>query len=193
MTEALRSVDLASSHAFRNLTMFPLIAKGERTADYLTLDEALATGAVRITETSESGTVPELSLRNDGNTRVLLLDGEELLGAKQNRVLNLTILVPAVSDVRISRVVCRVPRAPPVLHRAAHAVSAEEGCREYADRRRLDARLPRTGPGGNAIAMKKAARLDSESDTGAMSAVFDRHEASVAAPPPPPPLTTDSS
>jgi hypothetical protein len=32
---------------------------------------------------------------------VLLLDGEELVGAKQNRVLNLTVLVPAVSKTVI--------------------------------------------------------------------------------------------
>jgi hypothetical protein len=35
-----------------------------------------------------------LKVVNRGDVAVLLLDGEELVGAKQNRVLNLTILVP---------------------------------------------------------------------------------------------------
>ena len=43
---------------------------------------------------SESGRVPELTIVNDGPVPVLLLDGEELVGAKQNRIVNLTILVP---------------------------------------------------------------------------------------------------
>ena len=47
-------------------------------------------------EVSEGGHVPETEeIVNEGELSVLLLDGEELLGAKQNRVLNLTILVPA--------------------------------------------------------------------------------------------------
>jgi hypothetical protein len=50
---------------------------------------------VRVTEVSREGSVPDLCLVNDADRPVLLLDGEELRGAKQNRVLNLTILAPA--------------------------------------------------------------------------------------------------
>jgi hypothetical protein len=39
--------------------------------------------------------VPQLLFINDAMRPVLLLDGEELVGAKQNRVLNLTVLAPA--------------------------------------------------------------------------------------------------
>ena len=38
--------------------------------------------------------MPELRFENLGQKPVLLLDGEELIGAKQNRVVNLTILAP---------------------------------------------------------------------------------------------------
>jgi hypothetical protein len=61
----------------------------------MTLDEALSSGRVRVTEVSREGSVPDLCLVNDADRPVLLLDGEELRGAKQNRVLNLTILAPA--------------------------------------------------------------------------------------------------
>jgi hypothetical protein len=43
--------------------------------------------------------VPELRLVNKGDQRVLVLDGEELRGAKQNRVLNTTILVSHFSTL----------------------------------------------------------------------------------------------
>ena len=182
---ALNAVDLAAAYSFRNLTVFPLIARADRTPDYVTLDEALATGAVRITETSESGTVPELSLRNYGTARVLLLDGEELIGAKQNRVLNLSILVPPVSDLvipvscvesgrwrHVSRHFSAAPRAQFAEGRAARMRTVTDSMRREGSRRsdqgevwaRIDA---------------KAASLGAASDTSAMSDVFERHEASV--------------
>jgi len=58
---------------------------------YLMLDEALAAGLASVTEVSVDGSVPELRLQNLAPSPVLILNGEELLGAKQNRVVNLTI------------------------------------------------------------------------------------------------------
>ena len=63
--------------------------------------DALALGTVQIGETSEAGRVPELRVLNHGDRAVFLLDGEELIGAKQNRVLNLSILVPPHSESTI--------------------------------------------------------------------------------------------
>ena len=69
--------------------------------DYLTLDEALARKMAEITEVSAGGSVPDLLFRNKGDQAVFLLDGEELVGAKQNRILNITILAPAHKDTVI--------------------------------------------------------------------------------------------
>ena len=183
---ALNAVDLAAAHAFRNLTMFPLIAKGERTPDYLTLDEAMAGGTVRITEVGQAGTVPELSLRNDGLTRVLLLDGEELLGAKQNRVLNLTILVPPVSDLvipvscvesgrwrHVSRDFSSSPRTHFAEGRAAKMRTVTESMHREGSRRSDQGQV------WGAIAAK-ASSLGTDSETGAMADVFERHADRVA-------------
>jgi hypothetical protein len=60
---------------------------------YITYDEAVKKKAITVTEVSEGGSVPQLSLINKGAQRVLILDGEQLVGAKQNRILNTTILV----------------------------------------------------------------------------------------------------
>lgn len=89
----------AAVHA--NLTLFPLLG-GERHAPlYLTLDQALADGRFRIEELTDAGSVPTLRAVNGGDRPVLLLDGEELVGAKQNRVLNLSILVPPGKTLEI--------------------------------------------------------------------------------------------
>ncbi len=49
----------------------------------------------------EAGDVGELAVRNPLDLGVLLYDGEELVGAKQNRILNLSVLLAAGSTTRI--------------------------------------------------------------------------------------------
>ena len=61
----------------------------------------MAAGTLQVTEVDESGSVPELLATNTGDEMVLLLDGEELVGAKQNRILNITLLAPAMQDTVI--------------------------------------------------------------------------------------------
>lgn len=85
-----------------NMTILPLFDEtAPLVADYLPFGMAQRTGEIRITEVSASGSVPTLSVQTLGDTAVLLLDGEELIGAKQNRIVNLTILVAAKTTVDI--------------------------------------------------------------------------------------------
>ena len=82
------------------LAVFPLdlSADGEGPG-YITLHQAIAEGSAVVTEVSEGGSVPDLRIVNKGQRRVLVLDGEELRGAKQNRILNTTILVGKQSSL----------------------------------------------------------------------------------------------
>jgi hypothetical protein len=70
------------------------------TAHYVTLDEALPLG-FRVREVSDAGLVPELLVENPLAQNVLLYDGEELVGAKQNRILNVSVLVRAGTKLPI--------------------------------------------------------------------------------------------
>ncbi|HXH06207.1 MAG TPA: DUF6569 family protein, partial [Vicinamibacterales bacterium] len=97
----LENVRLAPDITWRSLAMVPLVGDDAPAADYVPLDEALAGGRVTITEVSDAGRVPELCVVNDGDRAVLIVDGEELVGAKQNRIVNLSILVPARSRLVI--------------------------------------------------------------------------------------------
>lgn len=81
------------------LTMIPILAPLLGEPVWLTLAEAGE--RVRITEVSEAGSVPDLEVTNAADQPLLLLDGEELVGAKQNRVLNMTVLVAAGATVTI--------------------------------------------------------------------------------------------
>ena len=84
----------------RGIVVTPLFPRRDPVASYVTLDEALPRG-LRITETSDSGTVPELLVENPTDNNVLLYDGEELVGAKQNRIVNVSVLVGAGAKLPI--------------------------------------------------------------------------------------------
>ena len=105
ITDLLSRVSLGPARTHRALGAFPVLLSPAPEADqtplYLVLDEALATGRFRVTEISDAGSVPQLRALNDLDRAVFLLDGEELVGAKQNRVLNLSLLVAAGSKTDI--------------------------------------------------------------------------------------------
>jgi hypothetical protein len=84
------------------LTMVPIHLDGAAPPiDYMPLGQAIASGRARLAEISEGGSVPLLAVRNDSDVALFILDGEELIGAKQNRVVNLSILVPPKSVLPI--------------------------------------------------------------------------------------------
>lgn len=103
MTVSMNFADLRIGDpvSWESLTVFPLFSDTARPVDYLLSDEAIAAGKLAVQEVSESGTVPELQVSNDADIRVLFLEGEQLIGAKQNRMLNTSLLVAAKAKTRI--------------------------------------------------------------------------------------------
>lgn len=94
------AIQLGEPIEYRGVTLTPLYPRTDATAAYITLEEALPLG-FRITEVDAAGAVPELLAANPLDHAVLLYDGEELIGAKQNRILNVTVLVAARSETPI--------------------------------------------------------------------------------------------
>jgi hypothetical protein len=89
------SVRIGSPIERQNLSIFPLFAEDVvHEPRYTTVGNALFAGSAKITEISEGGSVPTLNLENLTDIPVLIIDGEELLGARQNRISNLTVLAP---------------------------------------------------------------------------------------------------
>ena len=88
------SLQLGDPVEHRGIVFAPLFPRRTPDAAYVTLEHALPLG-FRVDEVSESGAVPELVVRNPTDQDVLLYDGEELPGAKQNRILNVTVLAAA--------------------------------------------------------------------------------------------------
>lgn len=185
VNDELNAVEVGLSQAFKNITMFPLLRQDALESNYLTLDEALEAGTARVTEVSEGGTVPELEFLNEGDVPVLLLDGEELVGAKQNRVLNLSILAPSNKSIKIpvscveagrwsyrSRNFASSPRAMYARGRAAKSGHVSRSMRDAGNRRSDQ------GDIWNNIA-EKSERMSVKSETGSMSDIYERKEVAM--------------
>ncbi|SHF18514.1 hypothetical protein SAMN02745218_01634 [Desulfofundulus australicus DSM 11792] len=97
----LHTLRVGEPQAFENLTVFPLMGTQFQEPGYLLLGEALAYGLLEVREVSEAGSVNEVLVINKGDLPVLLMDGEILTGAKQNRVVNASILVAAHVALKI--------------------------------------------------------------------------------------------
>jgi hypothetical protein len=168
---------------YRNLTLFPLLRPEPDCAepDYLLAEDAMVQGLIQITEMADRASVPELRLQNNSPRAVLLLDGEELLGAQQNRVLNLTILAPPhqvtiipVSCVEAGRWYLQSNTFSPASHvmyaraRAARTSQVTHAMRATGTRRSDQSAVWRD------IAAK-ASRMGADSPTQSMAAVYERH------------------
>jgi hypothetical protein len=185
ITDTLRSLEIGQPQHFRNLTAFPLLRRDTKQADYITFSQAVQKGTASITEVSEGGSVPELLLDNTGDENVLILDGEELIGAKQNRIANLTVLAAAnsktvlpVSCVEHGRWSYRsadIKTSGRTKYNRARAAKA--GALKHNQK---NTRPPGAHQGmvWDNIAAKQA-RMSVRSETSAMADMFDQHETPI--------------
>ena len=199
---ALASVTIGPEVTFENLTMLPLLRCTRSTTststagthgastpstNYVVLDDALHSGVADITELDGHGSVPELKFANRGIYPVLIVDGEELVGAKQNRVVNLTILVAPqtnltipVSCVEAGRWRARshgfrsAPRAQFATGRAKRVAQVTYSLKARGDRRSDQAEVW-------ADIAEKSSRMNAPSPTSAMDAIFVDHATSIDA------------
>ena len=116
-----------------SLTVYPLLSPDGGGLGCVLLPDAIRAGTLRITEVGQ-GSVPELVAINTGITDVLILDGEQLIGAKQNRMASRSIggfsresnsIAAYVSRSRSATVACfrgpALPRATPTGESMAHS------------------------------------------------------------------------
>jgi hypothetical protein len=97
----LSSLKMGEPRVHNGLGLWPVFAEMRPNPAYIMLVDALSHGGFKITEVSEGGSVPNLRVINETPHHVLLFDGEELKGAKQNRILNTTILIASGSSLDV--------------------------------------------------------------------------------------------
>jgi hypothetical protein len=182
-------VTIAAPQSAGGLTLFPLLGAEATGADYDLLPDALDAGTVVITEVSEAGSVPELLATNQGLRDVLMLDGMQLIGAKQNRTVSRTILLAAGTTTRIP-VSCMeqgrwrpttpgmrsgMYHSPAKVRRRTRAVEsshADRGPAEAKPRSPAELLSMAQGPVWDAI-HESSCKLGAYSRTGALDDVYD--------------------
>ena len=97
----LEQLKVGRKQSYKNLALYPLLSTYNLGLEYLMLDEALSENLIEIVEKDSDGSVPELRVMNKSPKMILILDGEELVGAKQNRIVNTTILVQGNATIVI--------------------------------------------------------------------------------------------
>ena len=181
----LEKTKVGRKQFYRNLAVYPLLSTYSVSIDYLLLDEALSEGLMEVVEVDKEGSVPELKVNNKSPQMILILDGEELVGAKQNRIINTTILVKGRSSLVIP-VSCveqgRWSYDGPRFHSQERMMSS--GLRamkteqvNYSVRASGEFRADQ-GAIWDSIA-EKADRMEAPSPTGAMATIYDKEMSSI--------------
>ncbi len=101
LSEATGQLTLGEPVSWGSLGVFPLFRQEESRLDYLTYDQAVADEKIMVTEVDGGGSVPDLRVINRAEQAVLIIYGEQLVGAKQNRIINASVLVAASSKTGI--------------------------------------------------------------------------------------------
>ena len=91
----INHLEFAQPQFIENVQILPILGKDFYSDRFGFLTDSLKkSGSAEITEVSDDGNVPKILFKNNGDRPILLIDGEELKGCKQNRVLNLSFLLP---------------------------------------------------------------------------------------------------
>lgn len=97
----VKSLTIGEGATLEGMTLFPVFWKGASPLRYKVLSEALADGSVEVREKG-SATVPELYLVNRSDSMVLVMGGEEVVGGKQNRMVNTSFLIGPKAEVDLA-------------------------------------------------------------------------------------------
>jgi hypothetical protein len=181
----LKEAKIGRKQSHQNLAIFPLLSSYAIGLDYITLDEALSEGLIEVVEVSEEGTVPELKVVNKSPCMILILDGEELVGAKQNRIVNTTILIQEktttvipVSCVEQGRWAHTSPRFDSEERLMAAQLRAMKSEQVHRSIRNSDDYYSDQAAIWREIS-RKARRMRAESPTMAMSEIYEKKRASL--------------
>lgn len=178
---ALSNLKIGDPQRWKGLAMFPLMSAARSSLQYQMLADGLRGGLVTVKEVSRAGSVPDLAVENRSKLPVLILDGEELVGAKQNGVANLTMLIPAQHTVVIP--VSCVEQGRWDYERDDFVVTEQL---QYArgSTERLASVLHSLAETGERVSDQaqvwhsiaaKAAAMDAASPSRATSSIFERH------------------
>ena len=94
-----KNIELLKPQHYENIALIPLKSP-KNYIDLITLEKGFDLGLVKVKE-CETSEVNTLIVKNRAVTPLILIDGEEVIGGDQNRIVNSTILIEAESEMKI--------------------------------------------------------------------------------------------
>lgn len=98
---SIEEIEVIELQTQNNLTVVQIKDPTIRPLGLISIHQAFKNNEVEITEINNDGQVNKVILKNLSSKNILILDGDILEGAKQNRVINTSILVGAKETVEI--------------------------------------------------------------------------------------------
>ncbi|URN49487.1 tubulin-like protein [Methanobrevibacter sp. TLL-48-HuF1] len=96
----LKHLSLAERQNYENMTIVPILSDTNTPFDVLDLKEGLKMGLVKIEECDNSN-IEQVKLKNNSISPLILLDGEEIAGSLQNRIISQTMIIAPKSEIKI--------------------------------------------------------------------------------------------
>ena len=179
---------LAAPDVAGSLAVFPLIAERSPALRYVSFAEGRARG-VSVKELEGGAAVNDLVVHNPLDVAVLVYEGEEVVGAQQNRTFDVSAVIPAHSSLQVPVSCVEAGRWDGSRGSESFAPGRQAA---YPALRRLknDHVRSNLAAGGEGRAVQgevwrevaeKSERHGVRSNTGAMHDVFERHRAALDA------------
>jgi hypothetical protein len=184
MEKYVKSLQVGEGVHYGAMTLFPLSRSIDSPLRYRVLADALADGSVEVRE-KPAATVPELWLINHSDTIVLVMGGEEVVGGKQNRMVNASFLIAPHAELALPVTCLEHDRWHPTSDRFGAGEAVYSKLRRAANRQ-VRERLRNSGrPIADqgmvwASIADVAAEMGSASPTGAMHDIYRHKSASLA-------------
>lgn len=94
-------IETLKPQEFKNLTIVPVVTTPDFNGDLLSLSKGMELGLVKVME-CKPATVGTIVVENNAVTPLILINGEEVLGVKQNRIFSGTIIIPPNTTQKVS-------------------------------------------------------------------------------------------
>jgi len=101
LLDTLNHVEVTGHQQCGSVEVFHLRWPAGDPLTYGTLDEALEAHWIEVVESTEAGQVSRIKIINRSTQMVFLMAGEQLVGCKQNRVMNASIMVPPRAEMAL--------------------------------------------------------------------------------------------
>lgn len=93
--------ELGEIQSHKNMAIVPIITPQSHNTDFLTLKKGLELDLVEVVE-CEKSTVNIIQIKNKSVSPLILIEGEEILGSMQNRIINTTTVISPKTTAHVN-------------------------------------------------------------------------------------------